>query len=111
MQQDPIGYSAGDSNLYRYLYGNPVQATDPSGLQGDGDIVGSWILPLFGITTAPCYQLHADCNLTINVATAPGNSLKCRTLLSAVLPTTVNWKQSLDLSADLCSAFGCRCVI
>jgi hypothetical protein len=30
--QDPLGFDAGDSSLYRYLYNSPVQATDPSGL-------------------------------------------------------------------------------
>lgn len=30
---DPLGFDAGDSNLYRYVNNRPVQATDPSGLQ------------------------------------------------------------------------------
>ncbi|MBD2077245.1 RHS repeat-associated core domain-containing protein [Phormidium sp. FACHB-592] len=29
--QDPIGFQAGDSNLYRYVGNSPVDATDPSG--------------------------------------------------------------------------------
>jgi len=29
--QDPIGFSAGDSNLYRYVANSPLTATDPSG--------------------------------------------------------------------------------
>ena len=31
--QDPLGFGAGDSNLYRYCKNNPVTGTDPSGLQ------------------------------------------------------------------------------
>ncbi len=31
--QDPLGFAAGDSNLYRYVNNRPVMATDPSGLQ------------------------------------------------------------------------------
>src|SRR5207302_7499929 len=31
MSQDPIGFDAGDSNLYRYVNNRPVDATDPSG--------------------------------------------------------------------------------
>ena len=31
MQQDPDGFSAGDSNLYRYVNNAPTNATDPSG--------------------------------------------------------------------------------
>jgi RHS repeat-associated protein len=31
--QDPLGFDAGDSNLYRYVNNAPTNATDPSGLQ------------------------------------------------------------------------------
>jgi len=30
--QDPLGFDAGDSNLYRYVNNRPTMATDPSGL-------------------------------------------------------------------------------
>ena len=33
MGRDPIGYSSDDHNLYRYVGNNPVNRTDPSGLQ------------------------------------------------------------------------------
>ena len=29
--QDPMGFAAGDSNLYRYVNNGPTDATDPSG--------------------------------------------------------------------------------
>jgi hypothetical protein len=32
--QDPIGFQAGDDNLYRYVDNHPTNATDPSGLEG-----------------------------------------------------------------------------
>jgi RHS repeat-associated protein len=32
MSEDPIGFSAGDSNLFRYCAGDPVNKTDPTGL-------------------------------------------------------------------------------
>jgi hypothetical protein len=32
ISEDPIGFKAGDSNLYRYVANNPVNGTDPSGL-------------------------------------------------------------------------------
>jgi RHS repeat-associated protein len=31
ISQDPLGFDAGDSNLYRYVNNNPTLATDPSG--------------------------------------------------------------------------------
>jgi RHS repeat-associated protein len=33
LSQDPIGFAAGDANLYRYVENNPTNATDPSGFQ------------------------------------------------------------------------------
>lgn len=33
MTRDPMGFSAGDSNLYRYVNNRPTFETDPSGLQ------------------------------------------------------------------------------
>jgi RHS repeat-associated protein len=33
ISQDPLGFDAGDSNLYRYVTNAPTSATDPSGLQ------------------------------------------------------------------------------
>jgi RHS repeat-associated protein len=32
ISQDPIGFAAGDANLYRYVGNKPTMATDPSGL-------------------------------------------------------------------------------
>jgi hypothetical protein len=50
-QQDPIGFSAGDGNLYRYVGNGPTNYTDPSGLvdtsgfdQKKGTTVGSVIM-------------------------------------------------------------------
>ncbi|OUC11880.1 MAG: hypothetical protein B0A82_25575 [Alkalinema sp. CACIAM 70d] len=34
--QDPLGFAAGDSNLYRYVGNSPAMATDPSGLFLEG---------------------------------------------------------------------------
>ena len=33
VSQDPIGFAAGDSNLYRYVGNGPTNATDPNGLE------------------------------------------------------------------------------
>lgn len=32
LSEDPIGFGAGDANLYRYVFNSPTNATDPSGL-------------------------------------------------------------------------------
>jgi hypothetical protein len=38
LSQDPIGFDAGDANLYRYVGNNPPNGIDPSGLQSITDI-------------------------------------------------------------------------
>jgi hypothetical protein len=34
LEEDPIGFDAGDPNLYRYVGNAPTNETDPSGLVG-----------------------------------------------------------------------------
>lgn len=34
--QDPLGFAAGDANLYRYVGNSPTNFTDPSGLSPVG---------------------------------------------------------------------------
>ncbi|XZE35475.1 RHS repeat domain-containing protein [Pirellulaceae bacterium SH501] len=36
LSQDPIGFAAGDANLYRYVGNHPTMSRDPSGLQEPG---------------------------------------------------------------------------
>jgi RHS repeat-associated protein len=40
LSEDPIGFAAGDENLYRYVNNEPTNWTDPTGLQGGYD--GVW---------------------------------------------------------------------
>jgi RHS repeat-associated protein len=44
ISQDPIGFAAGDANLYRYVGNSPTNATDPNGLieRGDGHHLLPW---------------------------------------------------------------------
>lgn len=42
LEEDPIGFAAGDPNLYRYVRNNPTNATDPSGLHQRGSATASW---------------------------------------------------------------------
>src|SRR5262249_18133436 len=36
--EDPKGFDAGDSNLYRYVNNKPLILTDPTGLQAQGEL-------------------------------------------------------------------------
>ena len=46
ISQDPLGFNAGDSNLYRYANNEPTSATDPSGYADDFDQVNGKITKL-----------------------------------------------------------------
>jgi RHS repeat-associated protein len=46
---DPLGFSGGDTNLYRYVFNGPVLASDPSGLAASGSGDGSSLL--YGMQT------------------------------------------------------------
>ena len=41
LQEDPIGFNAGDMNIYRYVLSNPLSYTDPSGLSAAGETAGT----------------------------------------------------------------------
>lgn len=45
--EDPIGFSAADENLYRYVGNDPTNSTDPRGLQnlGGGQGAGGGAIP------------------------------------------------------------------
>lgn len=50
MSEDPMGFSAGDTNLYRYGGGDPVNKTDPSGLDtyiGARSLSGTYPQPVW----------------------------------------------------------------
>ena len=40
LSQDPIGFRGGDTNMYRYVWNNPIIMTDPYGEMGVGAILG-----------------------------------------------------------------------
>jgi hypothetical protein len=45
LQEDPIGFDAGDVNLYRYTKNNPVSERDPSGLLSVGAELAKIVKP------------------------------------------------------------------
>lgn len=38
LTKDPVGFNGGDSNLYNYVFNNPINFIDPTGLKVDGPI-------------------------------------------------------------------------
>ncbi len=59
LQEDPIGFDGGDTNLYRYAGNRPTFATDPSGLQTGLNNHG-YPLHLGGSTNQPLVRLLSE---------------------------------------------------
>src|SRR5690242_9380428 len=95
--EDPIRWSAGDQNLYRYVGNSPTNATDPSGLiLGIPDNVDMSDCPF------PSFQLQAQANAT--AAQAQAN--RERILLEQGFDPCANGVQDApDVQADLTMAF------
>ena len=62
VSQDPDGFVAGDTNLYRYVQNQPTGANDPSGMQ----------IGLFNL--APQYHMDQNGNLVIDVTAPTGGN-------------------------------------
>jgi RHS repeat-associated protein len=56
---DPLGFAAGDSNLYRYEGGGPTNATDPSGLEERPSNV-VWPVHYSRLKYYACAQCHGS---------------------------------------------------
>jgi RHS repeat-associated protein len=48
ISEDPIGFAAGDANLYRYVGNSPTNATDPDGLEQRRSVNDFYILDVIG---------------------------------------------------------------
>lgn len=61
LSQDPLGFEAGDYNLYRYAFNSPLNFTDPTG-QAIPLIIGGILIAVaiadYGLTTYDIYQSY-----------------------------------------------------
>lgn len=65
VSEDPLGYQAGDANLYAYAFGDPVNYTDPTGMQAAAGIwvcaaVSGWALVETGKWLADWNELNEN---------------------------------------------------
>jgi hypothetical protein len=58
ISEDPMGFGAGDSNLYRYVGNSPTNFTDPTG----NFALGSWVAPVIysGLVTLAAVTIAPD---------------------------------------------------
>jgi RHS repeat-associated protein len=66
--QDPLGLSAGDSNVYRYVGNSPTNATDPTGTVG-----GFFVGQLGGFFGSPGVSNPGSPGDIVNIPTGPIN--------------------------------------
>jgi RHS repeat-associated protein len=59
VSQDPMGFAAGDSNLYRYVANDPVGDSDPSGLDNAGPNGGTLKMAP-GVTMPPGTEIKPE---------------------------------------------------
>ncbi|MCC5834615.1 MAG: RHS repeat-associated core domain-containing protein [Opitutales bacterium] len=67
VQTDPIRFDAGDVNIYRYVFNNPLRWVDPMGLSADLILVGDWTNEYTGFS-------NIDPDSNVFVVGAHGNS-------------------------------------
>ena len=92
IQEDPLGFAAGDANFYAYVFNDPVNLTDPSGLvaftdygiascfaSAFGDATGSFYGGIFGsiatsVANAVATQTQPDVGEILDDAVAAGTT-------------------------------------
>jgi RHS repeat-associated protein len=83
LSQDPLGFDAGDSNLYRYVKNRPTVATDPSGFQGavvpttqviEGNKYGQWRIKQENTNGTETTEYQSDVGITFSPNAATVNS-------------------------------------
>jgi RHS repeat-associated protein len=83
MSQDPMGFNAGDSNLYRYVHNQPTVMTDPSGFQqiGEGFIWAASLKP-----PQPIGPPVPPWTLSDNAKNATGGLFRMTHMITLTLP-------------------------
>ena len=73
LSEDPIGFNAGDANLYRYVFNNPVNAIDPLGL-GETLLIGTGVNLnlIFGAEASVALAIDLDTGDLSGVLTVGG---------------------------------------
>ena len=111
--KDPIGFRAGDSNLYAYVVGDPVNAVDPTGL-----ILGTLARPVYrmlGQTAAEAAfggrALDAAVGTANSVAGAAGGGTDLGGLAAPLLGLPCpQGADALNAALDLSGALGARAI-
>ncbi len=108
LQNDPLGFDAGDNNLYRYCGNNPTNASDPDGTdaiaQHDGGyiyVLRSGLNPKILAGNGGNWIYNSEARFTQQCATG-GQFLAGGFVHGAIhdVPSTGTWRQGLAVGAD-----------
>ena len=87
IQSDPIGLDGGDESLYRYVFHNPLNSTDPSGLFLQFLLpLAPVALPAFEIGAAAVFDFAVGFGLGTAVLNAAQNALTSADTSSSLVP-------------------------
>jgi len=75
LSEDPLGLGAGDQNFYRYVFNNPVNLIDPSGLFSTCDII--CFVVTVSVDVRVCNKLPFLLRLTCDLSAAIACLLVC----------------------------------
>jgi uncharacterized protein RhaS with RHS repeats len=67
LSEDPLGLQSGDSNLYRYVFNQPLTAVDPAGLASLSEL-GAQVRAALTSRQALCMALGAAAGTLVTVA-------------------------------------------
>lgn len=98
ISQDPIGFSAGDANLYRYVGNKPTNATDPSGL---AETWWEWFFPPYtppGTRQFGSHGIHLEDSYSNNAPQIEG-------MIPRPIPTQVCHGMSGLVRVGPCNSF------
>ena len=93
ISEDPIGFTAGDANLYRYVQNAPTNATDPSGLQPPGPNQPAQVAPILGAAAGGLPYVAAQAVLISGAA-------RVRRMVELVAGGAANFGEVYDMGGE-----------
>ena len=89
LQEDPIGFAAGDLNIYRYVGNNPLNWTDPSGKTAAEKklVYGVGVTAVLGVAASIAWQQNID---DMANSLSGGSNPYMRDYISSVARSTIS---------------------
>ena len=112
LSTDPIGFEAGDVNLYRYVRGNPSTKVDPTGLSPVFDAIKkAGVIPCGSLSIHPGRHKIEDLQMkgACPTSSSPIAMVGIRSVIERGIRASVNRKLGLPFDASTPCPNGCKC--